>query len=445
MNLMKLEEQEKKIKELNKLLIKLSAFISVIGIFVVIVAYFIGIPILELLYGIKLDNQLFNLIIILIGSVLYSIYSIYSQVLIAMRKNLYQVICLIVLFVSSIIICRYLVFIDGINGASLAYMIIMLIELLLILFGYIYYSKKIVNSNSRITIRLMGGLGNQMFQYATLRNMQLNNDSEGIIDLVGITNKTHNVYGLNNLNISDDIKVINNTKSIKGFISHLLYGFYWVFLRNRKSGRNFLKSIQPYLNSIGIYLVVDDYIKLNNININDNYMVGYFQSINYFKDNEKVIKQELQVKDILSGKNKKIQKEMHDSNSVCIHIRRGDYVGSTFEVCTKDYYYNAIKEMNKHIKNPKYYIFSDDIKWVKENLEFSGDYTIIDWKNNQYEDLKLMSSCKNYIMSNSTFSYWAQFLSQNDKKIVIAPSMWFSDGKKMDIYEDDWILVDVNR
>ena len=94
------------------------------------------------------------------------------------------------------------------------------------------------------------------------------------------------------------------------------------------------------------------------------------------------------------------------------------------------------------VKNPKYFVFSDDIDWVKENINL-GDATYIDWKNNQYQDLKLMSGCKNFIMSNSSFSYFAQFLSLNNDKKVIAPSMWFKNGKKIDIYEDNWTLVDV--
>lgn len=435
--------KEKRIKKLNSLLIKLTLLISLVGLFAIIIALFMGIPVLELLYGIKLNNQLFNLIIIIIGSLFYSIYSIYSQVLIAMRKNLYQVVSLIILFFMSILLSNYLVQNNGINGASMAYLLIMLIELLFILGGYLFYSKRIVNSNPKLTIRLMGGLGNQMFQYAVLRNMQLNNKCEAVIDLVGITNKNHNVYGLNNLNISNDIKITDNTRSLKGFITYLLYGFYWVFLSKSKKGLVFMNYIESYLNSIGIYLVVDGYIELDNIKVNDNYMVGYFQSEKYFKDNIETIKQELQVNINLSDKNTLIQKEMLTNNSVCIHIRRGDYVGSTLEVCTKDYYYDAIKEMNKRVKNPKYYVFSDDIKWVKENMKFDNNTTIIDWKNNQYEDLKLMSNCKNFIMSNSTFSFWAQFLSLNKNKIVIAPSKWYNNDKKVDIYDENWIIIDI--
>ena len=160
------------------------------------------------------------------------------------------------------------------------------------------------------------------------------------------------------------------------------------------------------------------------------------------KENKDIIRKELQIKDELEGKNKKVYEEIKKSNSVCVHIRRGDYVGSFYEVCTKEYYLDAIKLMNKKVKNTHFYIFSDDISWAKENLGLK-DVTYIDWKNNQYQDLKLMSSCKNFIMSNSSFSYWAQFLSENEEKVVIAPSKWFKNGKKIDIYEDSWNLIEI--
>ena len=213
--------KNKQIVNLNKLLLKLTIIVSMIGLLIIIVSYFVGIPILEILYDVKLDAQKLNLLIILFGSVLYSIYSVYSQVLIAMRKNLYQVICLLVLFIVSIILSNQLVSTQGINGASIAYTITMAIEVLLIVAGYIYYSKKLINAEKQITIRLMGGLGNQMFEYAALRNMQLSNKCKGTIDLCGITNKTHNVFGLDHCNISKEIKIVNKQKGFKGKIVHL--------------------------------------------------------------------------------------------------------------------------------------------------------------------------------------------------------------------------------
>ena len=141
--------KEKNIRPLNKLLIKLTLAVFGIGVLSIAAAYLLGIPVLELLYGIKLDNQLFNLLIILLGSIFYSIYSIYSQVLIAMRKNSYQVIVLAILFVISFITSRYLVGLYDINGASYAYLIVMSILMIFTISGYIYYSNKLKKPKDR--------------------------------------------------------------------------------------------------------------------------------------------------------------------------------------------------------------------------------------------------------------------------------------------------------
>lgn len=436
-----------KFKELTKLTIKLSLSIIGMGLCVLVVGYLLGIPVLNILYGVELGKYKNLLMIILIGSIVYSLYTLLSTVLISMRKNLSQDIILLITSVFAIIISNLLVKENGIEGASYAYLLVMLFQLILYIAIYIYYMyKKMHPKRNKIAIRLMGGLGNQMFQYASLRAFSLDTDSEAVIDLRGITNKTHNVYGLDHCNISKDVKVVKKFKNIRAIITHLLYGLNWVVFMKIKDGYQIYEDVQPMLNKNGIYCVPGSYIELGQPENRVNYMVGYFQDVKYMSSHQKMIRDELQITDELDDKNKKIYEEIQNNNSVCIHIRRGDYIGSNFEVCNNEYYYNAVKLMNSKIDNPNYYIFSDGIDWVKANMDFGDNkVTYIDWKNNQYIDLKLMSGCKNFIMSNSSFSFWAQFLSQNDKKIVIAPSRWFNDGTKGALYSDDWDIIDVDN
>ena len=432
--------ENKEHNNLSKFIVKMSLFIIVLGLFITFVGYLLGIPVLEFLYNLDLKAYRLDLVIVLLGTIFISLYTLYSNVLIAMRKILFQVITLIITAIFGIFISNYLITNYGLSGACYSYFFIMLFQLIIYIFGIIYYINRFkVNKKKKVAIRLMGGLGNQMFQYAQLRYISLKNNATGIIDLKGITNKNHNVYGLNHCNISKDIIIDNNFHSLKGFIDYILYGLSWVIFKNKK----IYKDIQPILNSYGIYCVPDGYIKLNEFTCDNNYMVGYFASNEYIKEYDEIIKEELQIKDELKGKNKEIFDEISNSNSVCIHIRRGDYIGSFFEVCTPNYYYSAIKEMKKRVKNAKFYVFSDDINWVKENMKFDNDVILINWENNQYEDLKLMSSCKNFIMSNSTYSFFAQYLSKNNDKTVIAPSKWYNNSNEKGIYDDSWILVDV--
>ncbi len=429
---------KKKNKEgLIKNLTQIGLFIVLVGLLALIVCYFIGIPILELVYGISLDNQLWCLLIILLGSIFHSLVILISSIFIALRKTFTQLIVLIFTSIFALIFSKLLTYYYGILGASIAYTLTTFLELLLhsiTLFFILRFKERV------ISIRLMGGLGNQMFQYAALRTMMLKYNLKGNISLKGITNITHNVYCLNHFNISKEVQVINS-ETFKSKINYLLYGFYCLFLMKRKCGFKVIKKVQPILNSLGMYCVPDGYVNLSNSYCNNNVMVGYYQSLKYFDEYKDIIKDELKVTDEVLEKNKVLLKEIKNNNSVCIHIRRGDYVGTKHQVCDENYYLKAAEIINKKVKNAKLYIFSDDLEWVKENIKFKDKVYYVEGNNN-YEDLRLMYSCKHFIISNSSFSWWAQYLTDNKKRITIAPQKWFQNGnQKVDIFENDWIKI----
>ncbi|MBQ7240903.1 MAG: alpha-1,2-fucosyltransferase [Bacilli bacterium] len=434
--------EKKDYSNLTKLLFKISRIMIAFGLITIAIAYFIGIDVLQFIYNQSLNNMRMNLMIILFGSIIYSICLLLSNVFVSLKKNLLQLFLLFINFIITLIVSPIMVKNFGISGACYAYLIVVLLQLLLFIIGYIWCVRT-VTTEKNITVRLMGGLGNQMFQYAFLRNLSLNNNAKGIIDLQGITNKTHNKYGLDHCNISKDIKFINKDRSIRQYITYFMYGFYCVFLESKKYGFNLYNILLSLTNSHGVLCIPDGYMDIKELKSDKNYSVGYFQSPQYSKEFVDIIRDELQITDKLKGMNKKVYQDISNNESVCVHIRRGDYVGSNFDVCSMDYYYRGIKEIKKHKKSIVIYVFSDDINWVKKNMKFEDEVVFVDWKNNQYEDMKLMSGCKNFVMSNSSFSYWAQYLSQNKKKIVVAPSKWFRNGKKIDIYDDSWILVDV--
>lgn len=427
------------IKSLKVLVSKLSLAIILIGLFATGACYLIGIPILELIYGVSLNEQKINLIIILLGSILYSLVILLSAIFIALRKTNDQLFLLVLTAVAALISSNLLVKASGMNGAAMSYMIVMTIELLLHIVTIFFILKE-----KKFVIRLMGGLGNQMFEYSALRTMMLENKTKGIISLKGITNKTHNVYCLNHFNISSDIKIVKG-ESIKSFINYLFYGFYYVFLISKKNGFKIIQKIQPLLNHLGFYCVPDGFIELREPTYSNNVMVGYYQSLNYFNKYKSIIKDELKVTDKVLEKNETLLKDIKKTNSVCVHIRRGDYVGSNHLVCNEKYYLDAENIILEKVNNPKLFIFSDDQEWVKKNIKFKSKVTYVEGNNN-YEDLRLMYSCKHFIISNSSFSWWAQYLTDNENRVTIAPSKWFQNSnQKSDIYEDDWIIVEVDN
>mgnify|MGYP003592179205 CR=1 FL=1 len=160
-----------------------------------------------------------------------------------------------------------------------------------------------------ITIRLMGGLGNQMFQYAALRTAMIDFKDNGTISLAGITNKTHNVYALNHFNLSKKV-LVSNKKNIKCEIVHLIYGLYYLFLIKKTNGFEIMKKWSLNLNEKGMYCVPDGYIPLKDSNSKNKAMVGYFQSVKYFEKYQSIISKELTVKDKIKLHNVEILKKI---------------------------------------------------------------------------------------------------------------------------------------
>jgi hypothetical protein len=135
-----------------------------------------------------------------------------------------------------------------------------------------------------------------------------------------------------------------------------------------------------------------------------------------------------------SKQNQNTLRQIIGTNSVSLHIRRGDYVSSAinqriYGTCDLDYYERAIKIISTKVSDPIFYIFSDDIDWAKKHLQSEGQYIFVDWNNAEtnYEDLRLMYHCKHNIIANSSFSWWGAWLNQNPHKLVIAPAKRFNN------------------
>ena len=159
---------------------------------------------------------------------------------------------------------------------------------------------------------------------------------------------------------------------------------------------------------------------------------GFWQSEKYFKNISELIKKEFSLKEKISIESKKIIPKIKSQNSVSCHIRRSDYVtnpktNSFHGTCTVEWYIKSINYIYENVKNPKFYIFSDDINWTKNNFPKDKNFKFMSNSTCQkdFEDLYLMSKCKHNIIANSSFSWWSAWLNKNKDKIVIAPESWF--------------------
>lgn len=299
-----------------------------------------------------------------------------------------------------------------------------------------------------IYVNLKGGLGNQMFEYAFALSLKERLKDEVCIDMSGISNKTHNIYSLNHFNIGEvktvEYSALPRSKRIcLRIINSILCRVNNSF--GPRARYNIEKKYQKIFNKFGIYICVDGYVETFKTKSKIKYADGYFQSEKYFNNIGEKIKQVFTVKDEMLDTNKKIYNKIKKSNSVCVHIRRGDYTQiSNHLVCTIDYYKKAMDVINKKVSNAEFFIFSDDIPWVKENIDFKYKVNFVEGNNPNYEELRLMYSCKHFIISNSSFSWWAQYLSTNNDKVVVAPSKWFNNpDQRSDIMQENWIKIEV--
>lgn len=181
----------------------------------------------------------------------------------------------------------------------------------------------------------------------------------------------------------------------------------------------------------------------------DVYIDGLFINPRYFDDINWELKKVFQFKPLLDEKNLSVASEIASSDSVSIHVRRGDFAnpvatGNIYPVYGRDYYKKAIEIIQEKVFVPKFYIFSDDIEWVSDNLDFIDNRVIVNHNSidKGYADLWLMSICKHNIITNSTFSWWAAWLNDNPEKVVVCPEKWRNDTTDTSgMLVKDWFIL----
>lgn len=286
-------------------------------------------------------------------------------------------------------------------------------------------------------VRIIGGLGNQMFQYAFYEAIK-EQYGDAAVDVNSFDNyNLHNGYELERIfgvkcKYSDKLTVEKLKDNKSDFFSKL---------RRKIIGTK--KS----------YYIEKDYsydsdvfnLKLKK----DLYFDGFWQTEKYFKHISNSIRNKLSFKEIDSGENMKILNRINNTESVSIHVRRGDYYSNpnAFKkhggICEIEYYNMAINIIKNKIKNPMFFIFSDDIEWVKKYININNKVMVdLNTASESYRDMQLMSNCKYNIIANSTFSWWGAWLNDHKNKIVIAPKKWFNyDINTKDVIPDEWIKI----
>lgn len=285
-----------------------------------------------------------------------------------------------------------------------------------------------------VAIKIRGGLGNQLFQYAAAKSIALDNDSKLFLDVGWFNSNQERIYELPNFNIQYDEKVFFS--KAYNFIfkkyAFLRYDNNAKMLLNifKEKSLNFQSEVQKIKSSI--------------------YLDGYFQSEKYFIRHENEIRKNLQFSVGVCDGESIFEDQISESESVSIHIRRGDYVTNKevadfHGLLEMDYYNQSIDFIKSKVEKPVFFVFTDDPDWVVENFSRRLAFTLV--RHNQavnagIRDLRLMSLCKHNIIANSSFSWWGSWLNVNHKKIVISPKKWFKKSETPpDLIPSTWMQI----
>jgi hypothetical protein len=292
-----------------------------------------------------------------------------------------------------------------------------------------------------IVVKLMGGLGNQMFQYALGKSLSRRLHTSFKLDLGFLLDRTPRenfVFRNYDLDVFCLQAQIATPTETNAFIPKKPNGPVGKTLEKIKS------KIDPYK----YFYEPHFHYAAEVFNLPKNtYLDGYWQSPKYFDRIEAEIRKDFEFKHPLPEAANSLAQHISQENSVCINVRRQDFLNNSFHgVCDMKYFNPAIKIMSSKVDSPHFFIFSDDPQWCIENFKLDAPVTFVghEFKGPKFSDyLRLMALCKHYIIPNSSFAWWATWLNPDKNKIVIAPQIWFADEKwdPKDLIPATWTRV----
>jgi hypothetical protein len=272
----------------------------------------------------------------------------------------------------------------------------------------------------KVISHLIGGLGNQMFQYAAGRALALTTGRDLELDISDFPRYPLRPFLLDRFQLAARPTSSSNQSLIQmrprdvGKAVRLLLG--WKTIKEQQHSYHEIKCGS-------CFRVI--------------YLKGYWQTEKYFAAFSDTIRSDFALKSTPAGDNRTLLDRMDDCESVAVHIRRGDYVSnpaaaSFHGLCGLDYYHEAIKQIEARVEHPHLFIFSDDIPWARLHFKTPHPMTFIDHNSTEdpCEDLRLMSACRHFVIANSSFSWWGAWLSENHRKVIVAPRKWFQSDEK---------------
>lgn len=292
-----------------------------------------------------------------------------------------------------------------------------------------------------IVTKLMGGMGNQMFQYAfakhlaTKHNVRLKIDTSFLLDRIPREDSfVYRNYDLDIFNLSAEVATATEIAAL----THRISNEFANKLLNKLIGRKHTHVFEPQFN----------FSKKCFLASANSYLEGYWQTEKYFKPIDELLrKYDFSFKNPMSPLALTLGSIIQLSSAICVNIRRGDFVTNDFHgALGVDYYRNAEMFIRAEVTDPHYFVFSDDLDWCRENISFVGNVTYVghEFAGDKFQDyLQLMIMCKHFVIPNSSFAWWAAWLNTSNSKMVIAPKKWFNNPTwdTRDLTPNEWIKI----
>jgi hypothetical protein len=294
-----------------------------------------------------------------------------------------------------------------------------------------------------VIARLMGGLGNQMFQYATGRALALRREAELKLDVSGfaaaVGGHTKRRYELGSFSIHGSVASDGDIARC-GCAGTLRFDRVLRWLRIGKADDTWPIYSEPHFQFDPAVRELPVPVCLH----------GYWQSERYFADIAGVLRQEFTAREPSDRKNEALAAAIDAANAVSLHVRRGDYVDNPTThryhgTCSLEYYRRAVDHIAARAGRPHLFVFSDDLQWTRANLRFAAPTTFVGANSPDcgYRDMLLMARCRHHIIANSSFSWWGAWLNPSRDKIVVAPQDWFGASRNdtRDLAPPTWVRL----
>lgn len=289
-----------------------------------------------------------------------------------------------------------------------------------------------------------GGLGNQMFGYAFMLRLSKEHQAH----LFHPYGDKSGRYGHAGFQLEQVFCL--RPEDHQSHFGTELFGFYWHIIRILpKRMRQFMLKLVCQ-NEVKVAENFVFYPEVFHSTHKNEFFMGTWQSQRYFEGAEGDVRKAFTFnEDLLNEQTRQLADQLKQCNAVSIHVRRDDYLSTQYApgfggICTVAYYTAAIQYLKQREPDLRFFIFSDDITWCRENLNFANAM-FVDWNKgvDSWQDMYLMCHCKHNIIANSTFSWWGGWLNANQKKIVVAPEKWWN-GLKDDVVPDTWVRLSGN-